>query len=46
MHIERANIHCQGIDDVNMGLTSAEGQKQVCFKLTVNNIFISNMKTY
>ncbi len=26
-----------------MGLTSAEGQKLECFKLTANNIFISTM---
>ncbi len=47
IQIERVNIHCQGIACVcslDMGLTSAEGQKLDCFKCAANNIFISTLK--
>ncbi len=35
IHIERANMHCQGITctrSFDMGLKSAEGQNLECFK--------------
>jgi hypothetical protein len=45
IHIERANMHCQGFDmTFYMGLASAEGQNLKCFESTANNIFIPTMK--
>jgi hypothetical protein len=41
VHIERGYMHCQGIAftvSFDMHLTSAEGKKLECFKLTQNNI--------
>jgi hypothetical protein len=42
MHVGKANMHNQCIAcarSFHAGLTSAEGQKLECFKLTANNIF-------
>ncbi len=47
IHIERANMHCQGIACTRsfyVGLTSAGGKKLECFKRTVNKIFLNAMK--
>jgi hypothetical protein len=45
--IEIANIHCQGIAytrPLDVGLSSAEGQKLECLKGATNDIFTSTMK--
>jgi hypothetical protein len=47
IQIERVNMHCQGIAwtcSLDMGLSSAEGQKLQSFKCAANNIFISTGK--